>query len=94
MGTGGAEGGSEDGRPSDQGVTVAVAVPPTLSEHSGQQREVTAMSLGVSPRAEHWPVRAWLAIYLVCAALGVYSTAKTAADLIKDESTQAAAPLR
>jgi len=52
------------------------------------------MSLGVSPRAEHWPVRAWLAIYLVCAALGVYSTAKTAADLIKDESTQAAAPLR
>jgi len=49
------------------------------------------MSLGVSPRAEHWPV---IAIYLVCAALGVYSTAKTAADLIKDESTQAAAPLR
>jgi len=34
------------------------------------------MGLGVGPRAERWAVMAWLAIYLVCAALGVYSTAK------------------
>jgi len=39
-------------------------------------------------------VRAWLAIYLVCAALGVYSTAKTAADLIEEERTQSESPSR
>jgi len=52
------------------------------------------MSLGVSPRAERWAVRAWLAIHLVCPALGVYSTAKTAADLIKGERTQSESPGR
>ena len=52
------------------------------------------MSLGVSPRAERWAVTAWLAIYLVCPALGVYSTAKTAADLIKEERTQPESPAR
>jgi hypothetical protein len=52
------------------------------------------MSSGVSPRAEHWPVRAWLAIYLLCAAFGVYSTATTAADLIKEERTRSESPSR
>ena len=53
------------------------------------------MGLGVSPRAERWSVRAWLAIYLVCAALGVYSTAKTAADLIEqEERTTSVSPSR
>jgi len=46
------------------------------------------MGLGVSPRAERWAVMAWLAIYLVCAALGVYGAAKTAGDLIKEERTR------
>ena len=46
------------------------------------------MGLGVSRRAEHWAVRAWLRDLSRCAALGVYSTAETAADLIKEERTQ------
>ena len=50
------------------------------------------MSLGVSPRAEGWAVRAWLAVYLACAALGVYSTATTAADLIEQEKRTTSLP--
>ena len=46
------------------------------------------MGLGVSPRGERWAVMAWLAIYLVCAAFGVYTTAKTAADLVEEERTR------
>ena len=53
------------------------------------------MGLGVSPRAERWAERAWLAIYLVCAALGVYSIAESAADLIEqEERTTSVPPLR
>jgi hypothetical protein len=52
------------------------------------------MGLGINPRAERWAVMAWLAIYLVCAALGVYSTATTAADLIKEERTRSESPGR
>jgi len=45
------------------------------------------MGLGASLHAELWAIRVWFAIYLLCAALAVYCTAKTAGDLITEERT-------
>lgn len=49
-------------------------------------------ALGLGPKvprrrlsAESMAVMAWLALYLLCAALGVYSTASTVADLLEEE---------
>ncbi len=52
------------------------------------------MSLGVSPRAERWAVTACSQSISCALRLGVYSTAKTAADLIKEERTQSESPGR